>query len=74
MAWGIGGWLLTPFLQRVGREETGRLKARVADEVTTTFASHYTKHVSLAGALDPAEIAVYGRMATGTKYLVKPQL
>lgn len=74
MAWGIGGWLLTPFLQRVGREETERLKARVADEVTTTFASHYTKTVSLAGALDPAEIAAYGRMATGEKYLINPQL
>ena len=74
MAWGIGGWLLTPFLQRVGREETERLRQRVAAEVTTTFASHYTKEVSLAQMLDPAEIAAYGKMATGEKYLVNPSL
>ena len=74
MAWGIGGWLLTPFLQRVGREETERLRQRVAAEVTTTFASHYTKEVSLAQMLEPAEIAAYGKMATGEKYLVNPSL
>jgi NADPH2:quinone reductase len=74
MAWGIGGWLLTPFLQRVGADESERLRQRVAAEVTTTFASHYTKEVSLAQMLEPAEIAVYGRMATGTKYLVNPNM
>jgi NADPH2:quinone reductase len=72
MAWGLGGWLLMPFLQRVGNEEAERLRQRVASEVTTTFASHYTKQVSLAQMLEPAEIAAYGRMATGEKYLVLP--
>jgi NADPH:quinone reductase len=53
MAWGIGGWLLTPFLQGAGVETFGRLRARVAAELTTTFASSYTREVSLAGMLNP---------------------
>jgi NADPH2:quinone reductase len=72
MAWGIGGWLLTPFLQKIGFEAAQKLRERVAAEVKTTFASHYTKEVSLAGALDLKEIAVYGQMGTGAKYLINP--
>jgi len=53
MAWGVGGWLLTPFLQSAGAETIGRLRARVAAELTTTFASTYTREVSLAGMLKP---------------------
>ena len=53
MAWGLGGWLLTPFLQGAGAETIGRLRARVAAELTTTFASTYTREVSLAGMLEP---------------------
>jgi len=72
MAWGIGGWLLTPFLQKIGFEAAQKLRERVAAEIKTTFASHYTKEVSLAGALDLKEIAVYGQMGTGAKYLINP--
>ena len=72
LAWGLGGWLLTPFLERVGPEAAERLRQRVADEVTTTFASYYTKEVSLAEALDLEHIAVYNRRATGEKYLINP--
>jgi len=72
MSWGIGGWLLTPFLPRIGPEATERLRQRVADELTTTFASSYAKEISLAEALDPANIAVYNQRATGEKYLVNP--
>jgi NADPH:quinone reductase-like Zn-dependent oxidoreductase len=72
MAWGIGGWLLTPFLQKIGPAAAQKLRERVANEVKTTFASHYTKEVSLAEALDPKEIAVYGKQATGEKYLIVP--
>jgi NADPH:quinone reductase len=72
MAWGVGGWLLTPFLQRVGPEAVGRLRQRVAAGLKTTFASSYTDEVSLAGALRLDAIAVYGRQATGTKYLIIP--
>jgi len=71
-AWGVGGWLLTPFLQKIGPEGTQRLRMRVVAELKTTFASHYTKEVSLAEALHLAEIAVYGRRATGEKYLINP--
>src|SRR6266446_1412320 len=72
MAWGIGGWLLTPFLQKIGFEAAQQLRERVAAEIRTTFASTYTKEVSLAGALQLEEIAVYGKQATGEKYLINP--
>ncbi len=72
MAWGIGGWLLTPFLPRIGPEATQRLRQRVADELTTTFASSYAKEISLAEALDLENIAVYNQRATGEKYLINP--
>lgn len=73
MAWGIGGWLLTPFLQNAGAETIGRLRARVAAELTTTFASSYTREVSLAGMLQPDAFNAYVKRATGEKFLVTPQ-
>ena len=72
MAWGVGGWLLTPFLLKIGPEARQRLRERVAAEIKTTFASHYEKEVSLPEALRLEEIAIYGRQATGQKYLVTP--
>ncbi len=72
MAWGVGGWLLTNFLRHIPPEAADRLKDRVASEITTTFASHYTKVVSLAGALETDEIARYSKRATGQKYLIDP--
>jgi NADPH:quinone reductase len=70
--WGIGGWLLTPFLQKIGFEAAQKLRERVAAEIKTTFASTYAKRVSLAEALKLEEIAVYSRQATGEKYLIEP--
>ena len=72
MAWGVGGWLLTPFLQKVGAEGLARLRRQVAEGLTTTFASSYTAEISLAGALQLPAIAEYGRQATGAKYLITP--
>ncbi len=72
MAWGMGGWLLFPFLQRIGADAAQALRQRVANELKTTFASSYSKEISLVEALQPAEIAVYGKRATGTKYLINP--
>jgi NADPH:quinone reductase len=74
MAWGIGGWLLTPFLQKIGFEAAQKLRERVAAEVKTTFASTYTKEISLAGALRLDEIAVYAKQATGEKFLINPNM
>lgn len=71
-SWGIGGWLLTPFLQKLGPEAAQALRERVASEITTTFASKYTKVVSLQEALKLEEIAIYSKRATGTKYLINP--
>ena len=72
MAWGFGGFLLTYFLQKASAETVQRLKQRVATSLKTTFASAYSKQVSLAQALSAEEIAVYGKRATGEKYLVCP--
>jgi NADPH:quinone reductase len=74
LAWGIGGWLLTPFLGRIGADGIERFKRRVAAGLTTTFASSYTDQVSLAGALQLDAIAAYARQATGSKYLIIPSL
>jgi NADPH:quinone reductase len=74
MAWSIGGWLLTPFLGKLGVEGMIRLRERVVAELTTTFASTYTDEVSLAGALDLDAIRQYARQATGQKYLIRPTL
>jgi NADPH:quinone reductase-like Zn-dependent oxidoreductase len=73
MAWGLGGWLLTPFLARIGAEAAQRLRQRVANELKTTFASHYTSEISLAEALQPDVIRAYNRKTTGEKYLIRPQ-
>jgi NADPH2:quinone reductase len=72
MSWGLGGWLLTPFLKKIGFEAAERLRQRVAAEVKTTFASSYVKEISLAEALTPEAISHYGKMSTGEKYLINP--
>lgn len=74
MAWGIGGWLLFPFLQKIGDAASQRLRERVASELKTTFASHYARTVSLAGALSADAIAFYGARNTGAKVLIDPSM
>lgn len=72
MAWGMGGWLLFSFLQKADADTVQKLKRRVAAELKTTFASSYSKEISLAEALQPDAIATYGQRATGSKYLINP--
>ena len=74
MMWSVGGWLLMPFLQKVGRARDQELRRKVADEIHTTFASHYAAELSLADALDVDNLRRYARMATGEKYLINPAL
>ena len=71
LSWGVNGWLLTPFLMKLGAD-AAKLRARVAAELKTTFASHYTAEISLAEVLQPDVIAAYARKATGEKYLINP--
>ena len=71
-AWGVGGWLLWPFLQKIGPDGAAKLRERIVAGLKTTFASRYAREISLAEALHPDAIAVYGRRATGAKYLVNP--
>lgn len=73
MTWGAGGWLLFPFLQKIGPAAAHTLRQRVVAELKTTFASHYARSVSLAEALQPDAVAGYGKRATGEKYLITPQ-
>jgi NADPH:quinone reductase-like Zn-dependent oxidoreductase len=71
-AWGVGGWLLTPFLQKIGRPEQVRLRERVVKGLKTTFASHYTQVISLPEVLELKNIAIYNKRATGEKFLINP--
>jgi NADPH2:quinone reductase len=72
LQWGLGGWLLTPMIGRIGMERFGQMRQRVAAELNTTFASHYTQEISLAEMLQPEIIRGYAKQATGEKYLVNP--
>ena len=72
MSWGVGGWLLFPFLMKIGQADGQKLRERVVNELKTTFASHYTKVVSLQEALDLANLGVYAKRATGEKFLINP--
>ena len=74
MTWGVGGWLLFPFLNRAGAATAAAMKARVSRELKTTFASHYSKEISLTQALSAEAIGVYGQRTTGEKYLINPSL
>jgi NADPH2:quinone reductase len=74
MAWGIGGWLMTWFMDKLGTQQTARLRERVAAELTTIFASHVTGEISLAQALAVDTIRAYTRRATGEKYAINPSL
>ena len=71
-AWGVCGWLLTPLLGRLGPEGVQRMRQQVIAGLKTTFASHYTREISLFEALDPAVMAAYNRRATGEKFLINP--
>jgi NADPH:quinone reductase-like Zn-dependent oxidoreductase len=72
MAWGVGGWLLFPFLQKIGAADGAKLRQRVVAELKTTFASHYTQVVSLQEALQLSNIAIYNKRSTGEKFLINP--
>ena len=73
MTWSVGGWLLTPFLQQAGTEQVTEMRRRVAEGLTTIFASHFTDQLSLDEALAPEAAAAYGRPSTGTKFLITPE-
>lgn len=72
--WSVSGWLLTPFMQKAGPETVSRMLKRVFDELTTTFATRYTRTIGLAEALEPEILRAYERKATGEKFLIDPTL
>jgi len=71
-SWGLNAWLLTPFLEKMGIEKTLSMRQRVADEIESTFASHYTREISLLEALQKDIVSAYSKQATGEKYLITP--
>ena len=73
MSWGLGGWLLTPMIVKIGMERFQEMRARVAREITTTFASNYVQEISFEEMLQPEIIREYAKQATGKKYLINPQ-
>ena len=72
LQWGLGGWLLTPMIGRIGMERFAEMRQRVVKEIKTTFASHYTQEISLEDMLQPDIIKAYAKQGTGAKYLVNP--
>lgn len=72
MQWGLGGWLLTPWIGKFGMETFQKMRQRVADEIKTTFATAYTSVISFEEMLQPEIIKKYAKQATGEKYLVNP--
>ena len=72
LSWGLGGWLLTPMIGKIGMERFQEMRQRVAKEIKTTFASSYAKEISFEEMLDPEIIRAYAKQATGEKYLVNP--
>jgi NADPH2:quinone reductase len=72
LQWGLGGWLLTPMIGRIGMERFAEMRQRVVREIKTTFASHYTQEISLEDMLQPDKIQAYAKQGTGAKYLVNP--
>jgi NADPH:quinone reductase len=72
LTWGLGGWLLTPFMAKAGAEIVGRMRARVVAELTTTFKSHYSHEITLEQAVEPATLQAYNAKRTGEKYLIRP--
>ncbi len=72
LTWSLSGWLLTPFMAKAGGEIVGRMRARVAAELTTTFKSHYSHRISLDQAVDVATLQAYNAKRTGEKYLIQP--
>lgn len=74
MAWGVGGWLVTYFLERIGPEAANALRMRVLAELGTTFASPYSAEIGLSAMLDPATIKAFSARRTGEKYLLKPSV
>lgn len=72
LTWGLGGFLLTPFMAKAGMETVGRMRKRVVDELTTTFKSHYSHEISLTEALNVDVAHAYNAKRTGEKYLIRP--
>ena len=73
MSWGLGGWLLTPMLGKIGMDKFQTMRARIAKEIKTTFASTYIQEISLEEMLQPEIINSFAKHKTGNKYLVNPQ-
>ncbi len=74
LQWGICGFLLTPYLMKVGMEEAIKMRQTVIAHRGDIFASQYTAEIPLSAMVDPALAPAYQAKATGSKYLLNPSL
>ena len=74
MCWGLGGWLLTPMIGKIGMERFQQMRARVASEIKTTFASNYVAEISLEEMLQPEIIKSYAQQAVSYTHLTLPTI
>ncbi len=74
MFWGIGGWLLMPFLMKAGPEKVAQMHKRVADEINSTFKAHFEHELNFEQAMTPEVIYKYNAKKTGQKVILNPTL
>lgn len=72
--WGVGGWLLTPHLEKVGGERMMEMRMYSVEERNGIFNSEYTSEISLMDMINPEIAKGYDKKATGEKVLVNPSL
>ena len=72
--WGVGGWLLTPHLEKVGGERMMEMRKYAVEERNGIFNSDYSSEISLMDMIDPEIAKGYEKKATGEKVLVNPSL
>lgn len=74
MIWELRHWAMPATMARVSPERAMEMTLRVAGGLKTTFASHFSREVSLDDMLDPDVLRACARTATGEKYLLNPTL
>jgi len=74
MYWGVGGWLVTPRLQKQGMKRTIEMRQYAIEERNGIFASDYARTISLEEMLDPDTARSIDKKGTGGKVLVDPSI
>lgn len=73
-SWGVGSWLLLPFLEKLGAKKIAEMQSCVMEGIKTTFSSSYKNEISLIQALQPDVVREYFKQSTGSKFIINPSL